>query len=44
MHACTVTRGALLAVTIAGACERLGADKQGRNEALAALLGVAIKR
>jgi predicted transcriptional regulator len=38
------TKGALLAATIAEACYRLGVDKCDRSEALAALLGVAIKR
>jgi predicted transcriptional regulator len=43
VYTCSVTRGALLAATLAEACERLGADKRDRTEALAVLLGVALK-
>jgi predicted transcriptional regulator len=39
----TVSRGALLAAVVAEACERLGADPRDRSEALATLVGVAIK-
>ena len=43
IYTIAVSRSALLAATVAEACERLGADKRDRTEALAVLLGVALK-